>query len=118
MSQTKPNLPELKGLPAVKKARQALLERSHEILEEYRTAIKMAIAHGKYAEGLAAYQWLLDHMPAEEGVRVVDVSVDKQVHADTGPKGPIIQIGVQLGRMPQKALQEPVIDADIREDED
>lgn len=112
MSSKKPDLVELRGLPAVKKARQALKEHSEEIYQEFRAAIKLAIAHGKYAEGLAAYQWLIDHIPAEDGERVVDSSVDKQKQVESGNQGPIIQIGVNLGRIPQKVLPEPVIDVD------
>ena len=110
MSTTKPNLPELRGMPAVKRARLALLENSEEVLAEYRAALKLAIAHGKYAEGIQGYQWLMEHTPPDEdGVRMVEPSVDKQQKQTDGPRGPLIQIGFKLGGMPgDKALPEVI----------
>lgn len=112
----KPALPELRGLPAVKRARLALSENSEEVLAEFRAAIKLAIAHGKYEAGLLAYQWLLEHTPAaEDGVRVIDSSVDKQQKQAEGPRGPLIQIGFKLGGSSEKALPE-VIEVDPQND--
>ena len=98
--------------PAVRKAREALKEQALEILDEYRSAIKMAIASGKYEEGLKAYQWLLDHIPNDKGTRIFDASSDKAVQSD-GPKGPLIQIGFALGGVEPPRQITPVKPDDI-----
>lgn len=107
------NLPAPPPLRQVKKAREALKAQAFEILEEYKAAIKMAIASGKYEEGLKAYQWLLDHIPGEDGERVFESSHDKQVKGDDGPRGPVINIGFKLGGVKEpKVIEGKVVEPD------
>lgn len=96
--------------PAVRKAREALRGKALEILEEYLATIRLATSAGKYEESLRAYQWLLDHVPGEDGQRVFESSVDK-LQPIEGPKGPLIQIGLQLGGINEPKVKEisPVI---------
>ena len=82
--------------PAVRKARESLKAKADQILDEYLIAIKLAISSGKYEEGLKAYQWLLDHIPGDNGERIFEASSDKP-HPVEGQKGPLIQIGFKLG---------------------
>ena len=96
--------------PAVRKAREALKSQALEILNEYRTAIKMAVASGKYDEALRAYQWLLDHVPNEKGERIFDSGSDKQ-QIQEGPKGPVIQIGISMPSTNPPLLESAVVDA-------
>ena len=101
-----------KHFPAVRRAREALKEKADKILEEYLVAIKLAISSGKYEEGLKAYQWLLDHIPGENGERIFEASSDKP-HPVEGQKGPLIQIGFKLGgvdELPKITQGEVVID--------
>lgn len=104
-------------LGAVRKAREALKGKAMELLDEYRMMIKQAAAAGKYEEALKAQQWLLDHVPAEEGERIFDQSTDKTA-APSGPSTPampLIQLNGQfnLGGLGPRALPEPVIEAKV-----
>ena len=90
------------SLGAVRKAREALKGKSQELLDEFRAMIKQAAAAGKFEEALKAQQWLIDHVPAEDGERIFDASVDKQQVIDTGPKAPMVQIGIKLGGLDQQ----------------
>ena len=105
---TIPDLTKTSGMrkhsAAVRKARERLQADADEIYTEYRKAIQIAVAGGEYEPALKAYQHLLDHLPAEEGQRLLDPSVDKQ-QVTEGPRGPLIQIGIIQGGVPQtKAL--------------
>lgn len=95
----------------VKEARELLKQEAETILRGYMTTIQMAVAAGDFEAALKAQQWLIDHLPGDEGVRLLDVSVDKVVQSD-GPKGPQIQISVALGGLskPQSQIQDTVID--------
>ena len=96
----------VKHFSSVKKARLALQEKAQEVLQKYMDAIDMAAASGKYEEALKAYQWLLDHVPAEDGARIFDSSSDKVQVGDSGPKGPVINIGFALGnKAPTKIIE-------------
>lgn len=94
---------------SVRKAREALKERAHELLEAYISTIKMAAAAGDYETAVKGYQHLLEHMPDEDGIKLIESSVDKPKPGADGPKGPTIQIGVQIGG--RKSLPESTIDA-------
>ena len=103
-------------------ARQILRERAEEILTEYMDVIQKAKDNRDFATAAKALQWLIDHMPADEdGIRVVDQSVDKkQEIVDKGPKGPGIQIGIVVGGIGQKqiAIKKPeAITGEVIEDE-
>lgn len=95
----------------VKEARELLKQEAETILRAYMKTIQMAIAAGQYEPALKAQQWLIDHLPNEDGQRLLDVSVDK-IPVETENKGPQIQISVALGGLPkpQSQLPSPVID--------
>lgn len=95
----------------VKEARELLKQEAESILRGYMTTIQLAVAAGDFESALKAQQWLIDHLPAEDGQRLLDISVDKVAQVE-GPKGPQIQISVALGGLPkpQPQLQEPAID--------
>lgn len=92
----------------VKIARELLREQAEEIVKLYMDNAKIAMAHGDYETAQKALQWLLEHMPSEnDGTRVVDSGVDKQIQQQQGPTGPTIQIGIQVGGVPAKPIDAP-----------
>jgi hypothetical protein len=92
----------------VRIARELLKEKAEEILTEYMEGVKKAQDAGNHDAALKALQWLMEHMPADEGERVVDVSVDKkQESSQRGPEGPKIQIGIAVGGLGQRSLPNP-----------
>lgn len=96
----------------VKKVKQILKDHAEEIYQEHRQTIQLAVAAGQYEAAIKAQQYLLDHMPADEdGETVLSPSVDKQ-KIDSGHKGPVIQIGLQIGgTVPAaKQIESQVID--------
>lgn len=101
---------------SVRKAKEALREKALDLLEEFRQTIIEARAAGKYEEALKAYQWLLDHIPAEEGERMLEASVDKVQHQDSGPRGPVINIGFKLGGIAPKQIEDKIIEAEKVDD--
>lgn len=83
---------------SVRKAREALKARANEILDRYIRGLDMALANGDYETFQKGYQYLLDHMPAEDGERLVEVSIDKTAtEKQLGSGGPQVQIGVIIG---------------------
>ena len=79
----------------------------------YMENAKKAQDAGDYETAAKQLQWLLEHMPSDEGVKVIDQSVDKKVIAE-GPKntGPMIQIGIQMGGT-KKPAELPVARAEV-----
>lgn len=92
-----------KNSAAVRKAREKLAAEADTIIEEFRAMIRMAAAQGEYEAALKAQQWLVDHIPNEDGQRVIDGTTDK-VQVEAGPKGPLIQIGIIQGGISKKEL--------------
>lgn len=84
-------------LRSVRKAREALKERAHEILDKFLQTIDMAASAEEYEAALKSYQWLMEHIPEDEGERVVDISVDKPKQVEKGTNLPTINIGFRLG---------------------
>lgn len=82
--------------PKVKEAREALREKALELYQQYDAAIKKAIADDKLDLALPAMQWLMEHMPDEDGTKMLESSIDKQAPA-AGLAGPQINIGFSLG---------------------
>lgn len=97
--------PKLIGLTRVKEAREALKEKSAEIVELLIETAIDAKAHGEFETAAKSLQWLLEHMPADEdGGKVIDSSVDKQAKIDPRKQvGPQIQIGFAIGGIPAAA---------------
>lgn len=83
--------------PKVREAREALRERAIEILESYIAVCAEARAAGNFDVAAKSLQWLIEHMPKEEGQSVIDSSASKPKEIDSGPKRPSIQIGIALG---------------------
>jgi hypothetical protein len=90
---------------SVRKARALLKERAEELLNKYIKIVDQAAAAGDFETAQKGIQWLVDHIPSEDGERVFDISVDKIVQ-DSKTSGPAIQIGVVIGGMGQNALPE------------
>ena len=91
---------------SVRRARAAIRERAFELLSDYITVLKQAASAGDYETAVKGYQHLLEHMPDEDGEKMIDISIDKPKQVDKG-SGPSIQIGFQLGGLPtQPQLQE------------
>jgi len=85
--------------PKVNEAREAARARALEILEDFVSTIKLATAAGDYEAAMKSYQWLLEHMPEDEGTRVIDSSVDNKKQIE-GPVGPQINIGFRISGVP------------------
>ena len=86
------------NFPRVKAAREALRVKAEIILSDFQILIKEAAAAGKYDAALSAQQWLIEHLPDEDGERVVNISVDKPKQIEQY-NGPSIMIGLPLGGM-------------------
>lgn len=103
MPRAKKPLPKIVGgnyFSSVRKAREALRERAFELLDGYIAVIKQAAAAGDYETAAKGYQHLLEHMPPEDGMRMIELSVDKPVQVERKP-GPSINIGFAIGGIPQ-----------------
>lgn len=83
----------------VKVARQLLRDQAEEILKQYMEVVQEARDAKDFETAAKMLQWLVEHMPADEdGERMVEKSIDKQQQViETGPSGPAIQIGIQVG---------------------
>jgi len=91
----------------VRVAREKLQERAEEILTQYLEVVKQAQEAGEYEVAAKSLQWLIEHMPEEDGQRMVDTHVDKAKQEQI-QQGPRVQIGIQLGGINQpKALPTP-----------
>lgn len=88
-------------------ARELLQKRALELVEEHIDTINEARADGKYEFALEAQRWLIDHIADDEGTRLVDPSTDKVKVEEKMDAGPKIQIGIQLGGVPQTVLPTP-----------
>lgn len=81
--------------PRVVEARQALQARAEKWADDYNKIIEAAMKRDLEVAA-KAIQWAFEHMPADEGVTVIDQSVDKPKPTD-GTSGPTIKIGFALG---------------------
>src|SRR3990167_5651973 len=82
---------------SVKKARQRLMDRADEIIQKYFKMIDMAMAEGDFETANKAFQFLVEHMPKEDGEAIITESAAKPKQIESGPSGPIINIGVVVG---------------------
>lgn len=98
--------------PSVKKARAALMARADEIVSKYLKMIDMAIAAGDMEVANDAMQFLIEHMPREDGESIIAESAAKpKPLVDNGHKGPAIYIGIGVGGAKKDAptaLPEPI----------
>lgn len=95
----------------VRIARELLRDRAEDLLEQYLIVIKDAQEKGEHEAALKAIQWLMEHMPAEEdGTKLLDTSIDKNIQPIVQDTRPAIQIGIQLGGVgvaQPKAIEAP-----------
>ena len=103
--------------PKVKEAREALREKALDLFDLQLKLIMEAVNKGEIEAALDANQWLIEHMPAEDGERMIDPSAAKVVEVQEGSSAPIIQLGIQLGGVNQKALPPAVKIIDITPNE-
>lgn len=101
---------------SVRKAKEALKAQAYEIYEEYRATIREARVAGKYEEALNAYKWLIDHIPSEEGERLIEGSSDKVQQVESGNKGPVINIGFKLGGVGAKSVEGRIIEGSLSDE--
>lgn len=87
--------------PKVKEAREVLKGKALELHALYMRIIEGAIKKGDMETAMKATQWLLEHMPNEDGVSMVDVSIDKPKQIE-GKQGPSINIGFALGGIAER----------------
>lgn len=96
--------------PKVKEAREALKAKALELYELQLEIVKTALANGEFEVAAKANQWLIEHMPAEDGTKMIDTSIDTNKIVEKGPTGPMINIGFQLGGINQtKELPLPTV---------
>lgn len=91
--------------PRVKEAREALKEKAVQLFEEYMKLAQIAKAAGNLEVAEQILWKLIEHMPNEEGTRLIDPSGSKPREIESN-RGPTIQIGIQLGnsKLAPKAL--------------
>lgn len=112
----------VKAFSRLEAVREFLKDQAKDLIVEYRTLAMEAVAQGK-PEVAEKILWnLIDSMPKEDGVGIVDSSASKPVVKEitSGPVAPTIQIGVVLGGMRPEPLQLPattVIDVTPRKGE-
>lgn len=96
----------------VKEAREAIKARAVDLLETYLGIIEEARSKGDFETAMKATQWLIEHMPNEDGVRVIDSSASKPKEEAKAlqPVGPSIQIGIALTPPKTPLLAPAVID--------
>lgn len=78
-------------------ARNELQSKAKDLVDAYMKTVDAAIKKGEYEVALKAIQWALEHMPEEDGVRVLENSVDKIKTESQGSGGPSVTISVPLG---------------------
>lgn len=109
----------------VRVAREQIAANAQSTYRRYLRVLKRAEKMGKVEVAAEGYKWLLEHTPAaEDGTRVLDISVDRPA-PEKGYSGPSIALSFNMGGLtapPQPhalppAPAEDVIDAEIeRED--
>jgi hypothetical protein len=113
------SLAPIKLFPKVKEARAKLAERADELITEYMALAAHARDKGNLEVAEAILWKLIDHLPNEDGVRLLDQSSSKGGSKDDGKAaGPTIQIGIALGGVsPTMKVLPPVeiIDVDPHE---
>lgn len=96
----------------VKQAREALKEKALDILNEYLQVVADARAEGNHQLAADSLQWLMEHMPDDDGDTLLNPSVSRKQlpAAEATGTGPKIQIGIALGGVtPPKALPQVTV---------
>ena len=94
---------------AVRKAREAIKEKALEHYHLLIGIIKQSVAGGDYETAAKYTAWLIEHTPADEGDRVLDISIDKPSPSEGGPKGTVVNIGFKIGADEKKKLPEGIV---------
>lgn len=103
-------IPKFNQFSKSREARELLAARALELLESYISLAAEAKDAGEFEVAADIYWKLIDHNPRQDGIGIVDSPASKPVEV-SGPKGPQISIGVMLGGMKPKELeQSSVID--------
>lgn len=104
--------PVLKHFPRIREARELLLAQAEELIQLKIKIAKDAMSVGDFETADNCINWLLEHMPANEGMKVIEASIDKAPAPSAASKGPQIQIGVILGGVnaPKSLPSSTVID--------
>ena len=105
-----------KPFSRIREAREALLAQAEELIELYIKNAKNAMAAGDYESASNSLKWLIEHIPAQDGVTLIARGID-QGKPDEGNKGPVVQIGIQLGGVTPKELPPAVEVIDIEPNE-
>ena len=98
--------------PKVKEAREALKAKALELHQLYMEVIQAALDKGDVETAMKATQWLIEHMPREDGESMVDISVDKP-KAIEQKSGPSINIGFALGGLGEARSLPPAVTIDV-----
>lgn len=98
--------------PKVREAREALKAKALELHTSYMTIIQAAIDKGDLETAMKATQWLIEHMPREDGETMVDISVDKPKQVETR-QGPSVNIGFALGGIADTRALPPAVTIDV-----
>jgi hypothetical protein len=102
--------------PRVREAREALKEKALELYEAYMDLAKTAKDQGDFVVAETILWKLIEHMPNEDGTRMIDASASKPIVKE-GPAMPAIQIAVALGGINTPKALNPVV-VDITDDPD
>ncbi len=110
--------PKVLTFARVREAREALQAKAEKWARDYDRIIDLAIQKGEFEVASEAIQWAFEHMPKDEGLSVIDQSVDK-VQVNTQAAAPPIQFGIVLGGLaatPTQATLPPAsVEAEIVE---
>jgi len=98
--------------PKVKEAREALKAKALELHQLYMDIIQDARDKGDVETASKAVQWLIEHMPKEDGESMVDISVDKPKQIEQ-KHGPSVNIGFALGGLGEARSLPPTVTIDV-----
>jgi hypothetical protein len=101
----------------VREATEAIMERAMEVFELHMENARAAMANKDHETANKATSFLIEHMPNEDGVTMVDISVDKPKQVDQNRIGPSINIGFKIGGI-EKPKELPAVNVIDVEKED
>lgn len=88
---------------SVQQARELLMRRAQQILQDYLAVIEQARQQGDVKVAAESLRWLLSHLPEANGVRVIDSSVDRPPDSGQGAQTQVT-IGIALAGVSPEAL--------------